>query len=440
MCFLSKRLCLALFSFSFIINSFAQDLVRARKIMDTLASPAMFGRGYVNNGTGVAANFIAGEMKNTGLQPVKIPSSSGSGGLRDYQQEFTSAVKTYPSDVNLSINSKVLKAATDFAIITGTPSVNGSFKILEIDSTLFKKNNKINRLKKRNLDKTLLLYNPSEMKGENKRKADSLIKYNYLKAGGFIQIIDKPSISWSVYSPEEVLKFPVITVLKSSLPEKPKHADVKIDLKVIEQFKLSNVIGYLPGTAIADSFVIITAHYDHLGMLGKEAYFPGANDNASGIAMMLDMASYYSHPENRLPFCMIFIAFAGEELGLKGSKYCAEEPPFELKKVKFLINLDMVGTGSEGITVVNGDQFPAYFDRMVKINADNEYLMKVVKRGESCNSDHCPFYRKGVPAVFIYSNGKEYTEYHNINDRAERVPLSEYEDIFRLGRDFINTL
>jgi ABC-type multidrug transport system fused ATPase/permease subunit len=78
--------------------------------------------------------------------------------------------------------------------------------------------------------------------------------------------------------------------------------------------------------------------------------------------------------------------------------------------------------------------------RVLKINADNEYLMKVAKRGESCNSDHCPFYKKGVPAVFIYSNGKEYLEYHNPNDKAENLPLTEYSDIFRLIRDYINSL
>jgi len=100
----------------------------------------------------------------------------------------------------------------------------------------------------------------------------------------------------------------------------------------------------------------------------------------------------------------------------------------------------MVGTGSEGITMVNAVQLPAYFEKMEKLNADKEYVLKVAKRGESCNSDHCPFYQKGVPAVFIYSMGKEHTEYHNPYDTAEKVPFTEYEDIFRLIRDFMDSL
>jgi len=410
----------------------------------------MYGRGYVNDGTGIASEYIAKQMQKIGLKPLEDSASVNTASINsdsfkkitpeDYKQYFTTSVKTYPNEVDLSINGKKLIAATDFVPVTGTPSVNGSFKVHAFDSSLFSKEKIINKLKKKNLSKTLLLYNPAEMKGRIKKLVDSLVQYNYLNCGGFIQISDKPSISWSVYSSPEVLKYPVLTVLKSSLPRKPKQANVKIDLKNIEQYKISNVIGYIPGTTAPDSLVVITAHYDHLGMLGKNAYFPGANDNASGTAMMLDMADYYSHPQNRMPFSMVFIAFAGEEIGLKGSKYCAQSSLFDLKKIKFLINLDMVGTGSEGITVVNGEQFPAYYDRMVRINADNEYLMKVAKRGESCNSDHCPFYRKGVPAVFIYSNGKEHLEYHNIYDVADHVPFSEYEDIFRLIRDFINTL
>lgn len=424
-----KPVLLLLFSIPFFSTVSGQDIRKAREIMDTLASQSMYGRGYVNNGTGIAADFIATHMKQTGLQPLSP----------EFRQDFFANIKTYPGTVSLKINGKPLKAGTDFALLTGSPSVTGKFKILMIDSTWFIKIKKLQRLHKKNLDKTLIMYDPAQMKGKNSKLADSLFRYNYLECAGFIHISDKPSISWSVVSPTEVLDFPVLTVLASSLPRRSKKTDLTIELKVIEEFKLSNVIGYIPGTTEPDSFVVVTAHYDHLGMLGRDAYFPGANDNASGIAMLLDLAYYYQ-TQNRPPFSMIFIAFAAEELGLKGSKYCAESSLFDLKKVKFLVNLDMVGTGSEGITVVNADQFPSYYDRMIKINSSKAYLPKVAKRGESCNSDHCPFYKKGVPAIFIYSNGKEHLEYHNIYDQADRVPLTEYDDIFRLVRDFIDTL
>jgi Zn-dependent M28 family amino/carboxypeptidase len=153
----------------------------------------------------------------------------------------------------------------------------------------------------------------------------------------------------------------------------------------------------------------------------------------------MDLAKYYAHPSVKPYYSMLFILLSGEEAGLIGARYCSEHPPVALSKVKFLVNLDMVGTGSEGITMVNATKFPEAYERMVGINANNEYILTVKERGESCNSDHCPFYQKGVPAVFIYSMGKEFSEYHNPDDKGNAVPLTEYSDIFRLMRDFMDS-
>lgn len=424
---LVKLILLVFCSYIQISYSNAQDIVRAREIMDTLASPAMYGRGYVNNGTGIAAEYISQQMRKAGLKPFNL----------GFKQDFFTDVMTYPSSMKLSIDGNTLKPAGDFTVMAGSPTTKGKFSIVVLDSTHFKHLRKIERLKKKGLDKSFIAYNPVGVKGKLRKIADSLFRNNSYGCAGFIHILDKNSLSWSVRAPADVLPFTVLTILKSSFPAKAESMDIDIELTEFNKFTLSNVTGYVPGTSEPDSFVVITAHYDHLGMMGSETIFPGANDNASGTAMMLDMAEYYS--KNRPPFSIAFMAFAGEELGLKGSEHAVDFPVFPLKKIKFLINLDMVGTGSEGITMVNADQLPQYYERMVKINADNEYILKVAKRGESCNSDHCPFYQKGVPAVFIYSMGKEHTEYHTPKDQAKAVPLTEYEDIFRLIRDFINT-
>lgn len=408
----------------------AQNIVRARTIMDTLSSASMFGRGYVNNGCGIAAEYLTNEMRNTGLK------SFGEG----FKQNFHVNVKSYPSSVSMIIDGTILKPGEEFAVITGSPTVEGSFKLIEIDSTWFKRYCKIEKLKKRDLSKTLIVFNTGITSGKYKKLTDSLLRNNYIHCAGFINVIDKNSVAWSVNSADKVLPYPVFNVVNRVMSSKPSSAYINVVLEAVDNYKVSNVIGYLPGTSDSDSFVVITAHYDHLGMMGKDAYFPGANDNASGTAMMLDLADYYSKAENQLPYSLVFMALAGEEIGLRGSQYAAENSLFPLNKIRFLINLDMVGTGSEGITMVNGVQYPEHFEKMVKINADNEYILKVVKRGESCNSDHCPFYKKGVPAVFIYSMGSEHIEYHSLKDKSQLVPLTEYEDIFRLIRDFINIL
>src|SRR5690606_32142640 len=97
------------------------------------------------------------------------------------------------------------------------------------------------------------------------------------------------------------------------------------------------------------------------------------------------------------------------------------------------------GTGDDGIQVVNGSVYPRKFEKLKNIN-DSEQLLKEVKvRGEACNSDHCMFHRKGVPSFFIYTLGG-IQAYHDVNDKAETLPLTEFEDYFRLITRFIDEL
>jgi Zn-dependent M28 family amino/carboxypeptidase len=187
-----------------------------------------------------------------------------------------------------------------------------------------------------------------------------------------------------------------------------------------------------------DSFIVFTAHYDHLGMMGDNTMFPGAHDNASGVAMALDLMKHYANPDNKPYYSVVFIATAAEELGILGSKYFCANPLFGLEKIKFLINLDMVSTGDEGIMVVNGAVFTEEYDKLVKINTEKSYLKAISKRGEAKNSDHWFFYRNGVKCFFIYTLGGV-SEYHNIYDKPEALPYTEYNDIFKLLTDFVKT-
>ena len=108
-----------------------------------------------------------------------------------------------------------------------------------------------------------------------------------------------------------------------------------------------------------------------------------------------------------------------------------------LESIRFQINLDICGTGDEGIQVVNGSVLRPEFERLVAINDHFALLEKVKSRGERCNSDHCPFYLRGVPAFFIYTLGGA-RHYHDVYDTEEALTLSEFEDLHRLLTHFIN--
>ncbi len=223
----------------------------------------------------------------------------------------------------------------------------------------------------------------------------------------------------------------------SSLPKQSRKIKVDIEQKFQTDHKMINVAGYIEGRTKSDSFVVFTAHYDHLGQMGASVYFPGANDNASGTAMMLDLAKYYS--ENTPDYSIAFIAFTGEEVGLLGSEYYVLHPLFPLSNIRFLVNLDLVGTGDDGIKVVNGAVIEKEFNLLTRINDEKKYLKAIEKRGEAAISDHYPFYAKGVKSFYIYTLGG-ISEYHNILDKAGTLPLTKYNELFRLLIDFVKTL
>src|ERR1700748_1076181 len=173
--------------------------------------------------------------------------------------------------------------------------------------------------------------------------------------------------------------------------------------------------------------------------MGNKTMFPGASDNASGTSMMLELAGYYAkHPAK---YTMVFIAFAGEEIGLLGSKYFTEHPLMDLGKIKFLINIDIMGDATDGISVVNGKSYESEFKTLSdlnKVGTDGFSLKEVRQGGAAANSDHYFFTEKGVLAFFIFSmGGKGY--YHDIWDKADKVTLKNIPQVGELLKRFIAT-
>lgn len=409
----------------------SQDMSRiaysyGRKIVDTLASSSMHGRGYVNNGDGIAAQYIKNEFQKFNLQ------SFGT----DYYQSFEFPINTYPDEISFSCSSNDKSGIVNFKGISGenfiispsSPSINTGFSTVVFDSTYAASNRKFGKFRKKIKSRNIFVIVDS--RGiTNKSKLDF---YKKVKAGYFdnntIEIVEK--LSWT--QSQEVSKYVRIQVLADSFPCKGNgEGNVLIKNTFIPYHATQNVVGYVKGSVYPDSFLVFSAHYDHLGQMGKEVYFPGANDNASGCAMLLNLANYYAMPQNRPRYSIAFIAFAGEEVGLLGSKYYTEHPLFPLKNISFLLNVDMMGTGEEGITVVNGSVFKPEFDALVAINNETHYLEEVRIRGKAANSDHYFFSENGVKAFFIYTMGG-IKAYHDVYDRPETLPLTKFEEIFKM--------
>ena len=230
-----------------------------------------------------------------------------------------------------------------------------------------------------------------------------------------------------------------MTIIKKVTPEMAGMVYIVIEQEFVQNYRSQNVIGAIKGKSHPDSIIMISAHYDHLGRMGEETYFPGANDNASGVGLMLDLARHFNKKKNQPDYTILFVAFGAEELGLLGSRYFIKWPIINLTNIKFLINLDISGTGDDGITVVNGSVYTKEFEILNNINKGKKLLSTINSRGEACISDHCFFYQLGIKSFYIYTLGG-IQAYHDIYDRYESLPLTAYESYFKLLVDFIEKI
>ncbi len=195
---------------------------------------------------------------------------------------------------------------------------------------------------------------------------------------------------------------------------------------------VKNVMAVLPGAGPhADEFVVVGAHYDHLGlgtlghMFGPAgSIYHGADDNASGTATVLELASRFAHalPPAR---SIIFICFTAEEEGLIGSDYFVKHSPVPLEKMVAMVNLDMVGRIRDQALYIGGQGTAADFDAVLgHADMDSPLRLKSIGRGGLGPSDHMSFARRHVPVMFFFSG--IHADYHRPTDTAEKI---NYEGI-----------
>lgn len=366
----------------------AEDLPRVQDdvkgIVRTLASSPYFGRGYTKGGMAKAADFVERELRAARVAPLTGNS---------FRQSFTMPVNTFPGKMALKLNGRALAPGSEFIV------------------------------------------SPSSIGGKRSGKLFAKSDSEFTDSSGEVTLALKEKLTWSVSRKNEPKT--ALSVDRAKFGETPTRFSFDIESKFEGSFGADNVTGVVRGTVDPERYIFLTAHYDHLGGMGDRTFFPGANDNASGVALVLSLAKYFAaHPQ---PFSIAFVFFAAEEAGLVGSKYFVENPPVDLKKIRFVMNFDLVGTGEEGATVVNATEFPAEFAALQKINAEGGYLPRIGSRGKAPNSDHYWFSEHGVPAFFLYTTGG-IKAYHDVYDRAKTLPLNKIDDVFALTLKFSRKL
>ncbi|WP_299062271.1 M20/M25/M40 family metallo-hydrolase [uncultured Polaribacter sp.] len=215
-------------------------------------------------------------------------------------------------------------------------------------------------------------------------------------------------------------------------PKTNPHEEVKFDVNGDGTITGNNVIAYLDNNV--ENTIIIGAHYDHLGYGGDgslhrdsmKAIHNGADDNASGIAILLHLADRLKQKNLNNNNNYLFMAFSGEEMGLLGSNYFVKNPTIDTKKVSYMINMDMVGRlKQDSALAVYGTGTSPIFKHTLKSNNKN---FKLIEQESGVGpSDHTSFYLADIPVLHFFTGQHE--DYHKPGDDAEKLNYKGMETI-----------
>ncbi|MFP4664397.1 MAG: M28 family peptidase [Bacteroidales bacterium] len=443
----------------FAVQGFAQDINIARKSIDYLASDELSGRLPGTKGDSLSIDFITTQMKYNGLEEFDF----------GYVQPFELVTKIEPSDKCIAIlHGKKLKMHDDFMPMSF--SGNGA---LDAELVFMNFGNQENVSYEPGKWVLLLINNeageypsPRELikasLDAKKNGAAGVIfagKHDLSENSEFLPFAYSRSLAF--------LDIPVIQVSAELLGEAMEGAhyslsdlfnektDIQemnetIDLQMyayveINKFysETANIAGCVR-TENSDSWLVIGAHYDHLGYGGQgsgsrepsvHAVHNGADDNASGVAMVLMLADYYAQktPDVNLAF----VLFGAEEQGLLGSYHFVENMPFPADKIKAMLNYDMVGRVEDSVLSISGVKTGAEFEEILQ-SFDGSPLKLSLGGGGYAGSDQASFYSENVPVLFF--NSGLHDDYHTPADDVDKINFEGMDQIADLSIVLIDSL
>lgn len=400
------------------------DAGRIMSHIEFLASDACQGRMSGSVGEYIAAEYIVERFRELDLKPFT------EAGLKDYYQKFMVENATIP----------YLKLGEEYILVEqvdGSPAYNVSAPLVYLGYGLKQKG--YDPYMGLNIDRYIAL-----MVEGAPGNASVSVEFKVQEAyshGAIAAIIVNASWQYPYYRySSAALPIPTVTAGRNLLEALNLSLDLKppVELNMLSppsllftQAYARNIIGVMRGVIDPDRYVVVSAHYDHLGIVGENLFYYGANDDASGVACILEMARVFR--EMSWPnLSIIFALYSGEELGLVGSRLFVNLLSSKglIGRVVANVQLDMVGMGSSGYIQVfrarvSTDTLKKAMDRFVRGVEDigPQLNIKVLDMGASGASDHQFFGSAGVPAIMIMSGKdfEEHTTYHTPSDTPEHI-------------------
>ncbi len=462
----------------------------------TLASPAFEGRETGTEGNQKAAHYIADQFAADGIPPIpgdgdyfqelafsKIKwdniKLSVNGTSEEYLRDYLSIPQFFPDSASVfqirsltflgygiddpaysDYKGKNLKGQ-NLIVYAGEPrGSDGNYKITGVDTASTWSSNPLLKIKAAKAAGAASIWIIDDRLKDLVTEAKKTLLTERMLMGS-LQILSAPYIPHafiSVSLGDQIMgkKKDKIEKLHQRINQSGKTAEltipVQIDWKTIHQINAiqsQNVLGYVEGTDpnLKNELVVVSAHYDHLGIRGKDIYF-GADDNASGtsavleIAQALALAKAKGDGPRRSVLCMLM---TGEEKGLLGSQYYTEHPVFPLKNTVADVNIDMIGRvdtlhHNANYTYVIGSDRLSTELHQINESMNKEYthldLDYTYNRDDDPNrfyyrSDHYNFAKHGIPAIFYFSG--VHADYHRPTDTPDKIMYDKAKTIAQLA-------
>jgi hypothetical protein len=219
--------------------------------------------------------------------------------------------------------------------------------------------------------------------------------------------------------------------------------NIQTEIKEIKGYSF-NVLGFIEGNdpKLKDQVIVIGAHYDHLGLGGEGSLTPevnavhgGADDNASGVSGVLELAQALVSEKNKLARSLLFIVFSGEEEGLLGSAYYVKNSLIPLENTITMINMDMIGRLKERKLIINGAGSAKIFGELLKkYNKDSTFILRTTDEGFS-PSDNSSFYGKNIPVMMFFTD--LHLDYHKPSDTWDKINTEGEKNILDLIKNVV---
>lgn len=426
------------------------------KIVEELSSDEYYGRSLYMNGDVKAAKYIINELielgvaaapaatrQEVGLKPPYKSAISPAGFERwgestpqelAYLQHFSHPMNVFWGDMKVVVDGRELEATVDYIAKEFSSGAHGVYDVVYLDNKHLTSDGFVKYMDSGKFkDKFVVIDWDAYQEKLEFHPFERYMPYLVpLKNVGGVILKGGSEDLFPYFKARSyyTTKMPVL-LTTSQFPSDAKKIEVHIDNQMIFEKDSHNIMAYIPGTKDPDKCLMISSHYDHLGLMGRDNVFNGANDDASGVAMMLVLARYFQ--ENRPDYSVMFLFTDAEEENLLGAFYYAENPRIPLDNVFAYVEVDMIADNGDYLSVQISEEGKELLTLFEKVNSEMSNPFESLRQEEiNDDSDHYAFAQKNVPVFYMSIDGDYHKYYHTPRDTYENFCDANFERFYEM--------